>query len=69
MSDSVIRSNIFSILAALRWQESRDGISYQERDNALRVILGMLNKVSKPENFTASRTILFRLMNEAKGAL
>jgi len=69
MTDKLIYSNILSVLNALRWTENRDGFSATERDNALRVVLGMLNKVSKPENFTVSRSLVFKLMNEAKANL
>ena len=67
MNDVLIYRSIRDILAALRWQERRDGMTcHISRDNALRVVLGLLNKVSSPVLFTNTRRELFRLMNEAK---
>jgi hypothetical protein len=67
MNDVMIRRSILDILSAVRWQERRDGSPcHVTRDNALRVVLGLLNRVSEPSRFTNTRRALFRLMNEAK---
>jgi hypothetical protein len=66
-NDIAIQRSILDILSAVRWQEQRDGSPcHITRDNALRVILGLLNRVSNRSAIAPIRAKLFAAMNEAK---